>query len=314
MLFSKTQIKITGNTEKIDLIANQLCEYAKDYHSRCIVIVDPFIKPFKDDILNYFQKPNQIAQVLIQHPAVVAWQRPILVEIDLNNANEQKILRYTIEQSLNELEPKQIYRNSKRHYSGWIFTNSNIEQIARNFAVLCLQKVRNQQYLLRFYDPAVFAQLLTILNLWQQNKLLTSIGIWALLNANGDLFTHNNPNIRELPFGGQLALTLQQLDELFCIGINNQMLKKYRKQHPTEKPNECEILNHIKPSLLRLMSQGLKDEALLLEWATIAFNNSQDFDLHPVLQKQLKTMKTRYDFNSLLEVLKQTDWQAKLNA
>lgn len=312
MLFSKPQINITGDTEKIDLIANQLCEHAKDYNSRCIVIVDPFIVPYKDDILDYFQKPNQIEQVLILHPAVVSWQRPILIELDLKNANEQDILRYTIAQSLKELEPKQIYNNSKRHYSGWIFTHSTIQKIAYRLATLSIQQIENQEFLLRFYDPAVLPQLLTVLNIWQQNKLCNLIGIWALLDGNGDLFTHYNPKITDLPSAGQLLLTQQQEDELHCIGINNQMLKEYRKENPTHKLNECDTLNHIKPSLLRLMSQGFKDEALLLEWAKIALNNSQNFDLYPELQEKIKMIKTRYEFNPLLKVLRQTDWQAEL--
>ena len=314
MLISKLKKNLHNEIEKIDQIADQLYEYAKNYNSRCIVILDPFISPLEDDILQYFRKPDQIAQVKIMHPSVLACQRPILVELNLNNAFEHDILRYTIDKSLLELSPNILSKSGKRHYSGWVFTQPTTKQIAQDFALLSLQKVIDGTLLLRFYDPAVLPQLLSILNPIQQKILLGYIELWALLDGSGDLFCHDNTQNKSSVYACQLGITQQLEDQLYCIGINNQALKAYRKNNPTQKINECETLQHIMPCLLRLISLGFKDNALLVQWAKIAINNDRNFDLHPQIQKKLKTIKTRYEFNPLLDILKHTDWQLKLNA
>jgi hypothetical protein len=313
VLFPRLNINLKGDIEKIDQIADKCHDYAKNYHSRCIVILDPFISPLEDDILKYFQNPDQIAQVKILHPAVLASQRPVLLELNLNNAFERDILRYTIDQSLLELSPKTLSKSGKRHYSGWIFTQETAKKIAQGFALLALQKVTHGTILFRFYDPAVFPQLLTLLNPEQQAKVLGDIELWTLLDGNGDFYCHNNTQNKSPTWSRQLWINQQLEDQLYCIGINNQAIKAYRKNNPTKKIDECKTLHHIMPCLLRLISQGFKDNALLVPWAEIAINNDKDFDLHPQIQKKLKTFKTRYDFAPLLDILKRADWQLMLN-
>jgi hypothetical protein len=308
MLFSTPKIELTGELEKIDQITNQLCEYAQDYNSRCVIILDPFISPFKDEIFQYFFDKDRITQVKISHSAVRAWQRPLLIALNLNNNFERNVLRYTIDKSLIELSPKILGKGGKRHYSGWIFTHATTQQIADDFNMLSIQKVGHGKLLLRFYDPAVFPQLLFILEPRQQIKLCGRIKRWALLDGNGDLFCHHNTADPCPVYVGTLGITQQLEDQLYCIGINNQVIKAYRKDHPTNKVNECEMLNHLMPCLLRLISQGFKDNELLVEWAKIAIDYGANFDLHLQIQEKLKTMKTRYDFPALLNLIKQTDW------
>lgn len=314
MLFSKFKMNLNNEIEKIDQIADQLYNYAKNYNSRCIIILDPFISPLEDDILKFFQKPDQIAQVKIMHPSILACQRPVLVELNLNNPFEYDILRYTIDKSLLELSPNILTKNNKRHYSGWVFTHATTKQIAQNFALLSLQKAIDGTLLLRFYDPAVFPQLLSILDPIQQKILLSYIELWTLLDGNGDLYCHINTQNKSSVYSCQLGITQQLEDQLYCIGINNQALKAYRKNNLTLKINECETLHHIMPCLLRIISLGFKDNALLVEWAKIAINNDKNFDLHPQIQNKLKMIKTRYEFTSLLDLLKHTDWQSKISA
>lgn len=308
MLFSTPKIELTGELEKIDQITNQLCEYAQGYNSRCVIILDPFISPFKDAIFQYFFDKNRITQVQISHPAVRAWQRPLLIALNLNNNFERDVLRYTVDKSLIELSPQILGKGGKRHYSGWIFTHATTQQIADDFDMLSIQKVSHGKLLLRFYDPAVLPQLLFILEPRQQIKLCGRIKRWALLDGNGDLFCHHNTADPCPVYVGLLGITRQLEDQLYCIGINNQVIKAYRKDHPTKKINECEMLNHLMPCLLRLMSQGFKDNELLVEWAKIAIDHGANFDLHPQIQEKLKTMKTRYDFPALLNLIKQSDW------
>jgi hypothetical protein len=316
VLFPKLKLNFINKIEKINSIADKLYNFAKNYNSRCIVILDPFISPLEDNILSYVQNPFQITQVKIMHPSVLASQRPVLLELNLKNPFEQEILRYTIDKSLLELSPNVLNTNSKRHYSGWIFTQAKIPQIAQNFALLSLQKVVDGTLLLRFYDPAVLPQLLTILTPTQQKKVLGEIELWTLLDGNSDLYCHDNTPKKDegSKYSFQLGIDQQLENQLYCIGITNQLLKSYRKNNPNQKFNECETLHHIMPCLLRMISQGFKDNNLLVQWAKIAINNDINFDLHPQIQKKLKTFKSRYDFTSLLNTLTQPDWQLKLNA
>ncbi|WP_179189560.1 hypothetical protein [Gilliamella apicola] len=312
MLSTKPKIELSGDIEKIDAITEQLCEFAKPYQSRCIVILDPFISVLEDKIIQFFYKKFKITQVKIKHPSVLAWQRPLLLALNLKDTFERDVLRYTIDQALSELNPQNLCKNGTRHYSGWVFTHSNIQNIAEDFAYLSLQKIYKTNQLLRFYDPAVLPQLLTILNTQLQIKLLGHIEIWTLLDGNGDLFYRHNDQ-PSMVYTGQLGITKQLEQEINCIGINNQFLKKYRKTHPLEKINECESLNKIKPCLLRLMSRGFTDNALLVEWAKVAYMWGKDFDLHPYVQNKIQNMKTRFDFTTLLNKINSPDWQIILN-
>ena len=312
MLLKKPKIELSGDIEKIDAITEQLCEFAKPYQSRCIVILDPFISALEDDIIGSLYKEFKITQVKIKHPSVLAWQRPLLLTLNLKNNYERDVLRYTINQALTELNPENLYKNSTRHYSGWIFTHTKVEKISEDFSCLSLQNMYQSKQLLRFYDPAVLPQLLTILNPKLQIKLLGHIEIWTLLDGNGDLFYRHNDE-PSMVYTGQLGITKQLEQELNCIGINNQFLKKYRKNHPLEKINECESLNKIKPCLLRLMARGFTDKALLVEWAKLAYKWGEDFDLHPYVQNKIQNMKTRFDFTDLLNEMINSDWQIKLN-
>ena len=61
------------------------------------------------------------------------------------------------------------------------------------------------------------------------------------------------------------------------------------------------------------MSRGFTDNALLVEWAKVAYMWGKDFDLHPYVKNKIQNMKTRFDFTTLLNKINSPDWQIILN-
>lgn len=291
-------------------ISQQLFEYSLDYQQRCIVLLDPFLTPFNDRIIDYFAAKARLHPVYIMHPSILASKRPLLLELNLAEPFERQVLSYIIEQALKQQSPNYLLSGQGQQYCAWLFSHAPIAQIANDLAHIALQKTHHgKTLLLRFYDPAVFRQLMSILTESQQHKLYGHLEGWALLNRVQQLIINQNIGKPRPVLSGQLGLTDGQLRRLHCIGINNQLLKKHHQQLPIIQHDECQILRHIMPSILRLLDKQIDDDTLLIEWAKLALKYHKDFDLHPEVIKATQHFTIRYDYYHWFESMREQSWQ-----
>lgn len=291
-------------------ISQQLFECSLDYQQRCIVLLDPFLTPFEDQIIDYFATKDRLHQVYIMHPSILANKRPLLLELNLAEPFEREVLSYIIEQALIQKAPDYLLSGQGQQYCAWLFSQAPIAQIASDLALVALQKTHHgKTLLLRFYDPAIFQQLMCILTEPQQHKLYGHLERWALLNRARQLVINQNIGEPRSVLTGQLGLTDGQLRQLYCIGINNQLLKKHEQQLPIIQHDECQTLQHIMPSVLRLLDKQINDDTLLIEWAKLALTYHKDFDLHPEVIKATQHFTIRYDYYRWFESMTEQNWQ-----
>lgn len=308
LLTLKPTIDLTLLSNNALMLGQQLIDLAKDYQSRCIVMLDPFLSPIDDPVIDYFAAQKLIHQVKIMHPSVFAKKRPLLLELDLSDLFQQQVLIYTIDKALNQKSIEyQIYGEGQQ-FCAWLLSSSEVPQIANDLAKLALQRYLNKTVLLRFYDPAVFSQLVTLLTQPQQRKLYGQIDKWITLKNEKKLDIHSNQNQKTPVLSGALGLSLEQFALLYYIGINNQIIKSQRMYQPDIYINEVESLSLIMPCLQRLMNKGIKDEPLMVEWGTLALKYQPNFDLHPLVINATKNFKTRYDYYRWLKSMSEQDW------
>lgn len=303
-------INITQLSTNAIAISQQLFEYSLDYQLRCIMLLDPFLTPISDHIIQFFANKGRLHQVSIMHPSILTNKRPLLLELNLAKPFERDVLSYIIDQALIQQSPNYLLSGQGQQYCAWLFSQAPVVRIANDLAHLALQKThRGKTLLLRFYDPAVFRQLMSILTEPQQHKLYGHIEGWGLLNRSKQLTINQNIGKPRPVLLGQLGLTDEQLRQLYCIGINNQLLKKYGHQLPIIKHDECQTLQHIMPSILRLLDKQINDDTLLIEWAKLALKYHKDFDLHPVVMKATQNFTIRYDYYLWFESMNEQNWQ-----
>lgn len=309
-LTSHPMIDITQLSANALTMGQQLCDYSSDYQQRCIMLLDPFLTPISDRIIQYFADKDRLYQVRMMHPSVLASKRPLLLELNLAEPFENQVLIYTIEQALMQQSPDYLLSGEGQQYCAWLFTQASVERIANDIANLALQKTHNSKtLLLRFYDPAVFRQLMSVLTEHQQHKLYGHISGWALINRDQQLIINQNIAQPRPVLSGQIGLTDEQLNQLYCIGINNQLLKKYHQQLPAIQFDECQTLVQIIPAILRLLDKQIRDDRLLIEWALLAIKYHRDFDLHPTVVEATKHFTIRYDYYRWLESMTVENWQ-----
>lgn len=292
-------------------ITNKLIEISKDFQNHCLVLLDPFLNPIDETFMMYFQNRLRLYQVPIMHSSVPAVKRPWLIQLDLRDKYEQAVLIYMLDRALKQLKPEFIAIGKGQQYCAWLFTNANPKSIADGLGQLALQKQGNT-VLLRYYDPAVFFQLMSLLNPTQQNLLLGEIKIWGMLSREGVLKIRNHESKVYPVYGGKLNLTHEQYQQIECIVVNNKIIQSMRLEEAIINIDEIKMLKQISPCLIRLKKKNIEDQDLQLEWAKLALRLGQNFDLIESIAKKIETFLHYREYLPLvkqLQTISQHDWQ-----
>ncbi|WP_392562403.1 DUF4123 domain-containing protein [Orbus sturtevantii] len=306
---NQPKIDITTRSAAANRISQQLIGQAAHYQQRCLILLDPFLAPLNDPIIDYCAGRRQLHPVPIMHPSIQANKRPLLLELDLTDLFGQQVLSYTVDKALSQLSAEYLSAGCGQQYCAWLFTLSPALQVARDLANLCIQKRQRKTLFLRFYDPAIFAQLMNVLEPHQQTKLAGQISHWGRLNYTGELEMHSTAQPLKPVLSGQLGLSDEQLTQLYCIGINNQLIQMQRLNEPTLNIDAISSLRQIMPCVMRMLSKNINDESLLVEWAKLAITYGADFDLQPAIIEQTKSFTVHYDYYRWLESIATKNWQ-----
>lgn len=313
--YGQTPIDVSKLSEKAIAITQQLITLSQDYQKRCLVLLDPFLSPIDEFYMQYYQNRLRLHQVRIMHNAISATKCPWLIELDLSDKYEHTMLSYMIDQGLKQSRPESIKsRMIGQQYCAWIFTHKKAQSIADDLAKLAIQGGQ-KKILLRFYDPAVFFQLMNVLESKQQNILLGHIKIWSMLTREGTLNSHYHQGEVWQINSGELRLTKDQYQLLECIGINNQIINSQLLVNPTKSIDEIASLQTIMPSLIRLKKNNINEEQFQLQWAKLALIRGADFDCEPKIEdkiKQCTNLRQYYHLLDELKAIKTEDWQTYL--
>jgi hypothetical protein len=299
----QTTIDLSRLSANAIAISKQLIMLSHAYKQRCLVILDPFLNPIDASFMSFYRLHQRLHQIRIMHPSVLAVRCPWLIELDLHDKYEQSVLSYMIDCGLKQLDPESISTGKGQQYCAWLFTHKKAQSIAKDLATLALQKRNRKKILLRYYDPAVFFQLMSLFSSKQQNKLLGYIEMWTMLNRQGMLRIHRHEGEIYPAYIGDLIITDEQYQQLDCIGINNKIIQSKRLENKQTDIDELQSLQKIMPCLLRLKQKNIEDQDVQFEWAKFALKWGQDFDLTPKIAEQIQDLSKASEYYSLVKKL-----------
>ncbi|MCX8728809.1 DUF4123 domain-containing protein [Gilliamella sp. B2969] len=306
----QTPIDLTAISDQAINIAQQLIDISLDYKNRCLFILDPFLNSINEAFMQYYQFRVRLFQIPIYHQAVLPKRYPWLIELDLSDKYEHAVLTYMVDKALKQLTPQSIAAGQGQQYCAWLFSAERTKSIVHQLSNMTLQ--RNNKILLRYYDPAVFFQLLHLLNPAQKSRLFGIIEMWAVLNRQGELNIHQNEGQIHSNYNGELLITHEQYQQLQCIGINNMLIQAEKLTDPQKNTDEIENLQTIMPCLLRLKTKKIEDNDFHLEWAKLALKFGKDFDIASHIDEIIKDLSTVSEYIPILKKLhaiSPQDWQ-----
>jgi hypothetical protein len=312
----QTTIDLNKLSDNALAITRILVDESQVYKNRCLALLDPFLTPIDEPFMKYFHNQLRLYKVPISHPSVLKTKCPWLIELDLRDKYEQAVLSFMLDRALKQLAPQSIAVGTGQQYCAWLFTHKKTESIAKDLGLRTIQKRgRDKNILLRYYDPAVFFQLMSILDSNQQNKLLGNIEKWAMLTRQGTLNIKQQIEPVQFSLMGSLWITTDQHQKLDCIGINNQIIRSEQIKHPAKNIDEIQSLQKITPCLIRLMNNNIHEKELKLEWAKLALKWGHNFDCHPKIKSKIKQctdLGKYYRLLGELNKIRSDDWQIYL--
>lgn len=312
----QTAIDLNKLSDNALSITRQLVHESQAYKNRCLALLDPFLTPIDESFMKYFHNRLRLHKVPINHSSVLKTKYPWLIELDLRDNYEQSVLSFMLDRALKQLVPQSIAAGTGQQYCAWLFTRNPAKNIAEDLGKRTLQKREpNKKILLRYYDPAVFFQLMSILDSEQQNRLLGNIEKWAMLTRQGTLNIKQQLEPVQSTLIGSLWITTEQQQKLDCIGINNQIIRSEHIKYPAKNIDEIQSLQKITPCLIRLMNNNIQEKELKLEWAKLALKWGHDFDCHPKIENKIKQctdLRKYYQLLDQLNKIKPHDWQIYL--
>lgn len=303
--------------EQIFFIADGIKKASSQYRYRCYLLLDPFVRAIDDEVFQPLLFSHQSTQIKMNHSSFLAQNRPYLIELNLENKRDYDLLLYSIVLGKKELNPKDIASGLGRQIGGWIISDEPATILAKDIALASIQHYNGRHFLLRFYDPAIFSQLLSLFPKSQHPELLGRIVSWLHLDRLGSLIHYENDK-QNRSYVNEYLITQspdkQLLDSIYVIGINNQLLMHYAFENGAMSLNEVESLHRILPSVLRLMSK-LKNESIkdrvLMSWAKLAYLYGADFDLKNDIISSTCHFQKYYEYSRWLNVINKEDFLKK---
>lgn len=300
----QTTIDLNKLSDNALAITRILVDESQVYKNRCLALLDPFLTSIDEPFMKYFHNQLRLYKVPISHPSVLKTKCPWLIELDLRDKYEQAVLSFMLDRALKQLAPQSIAVGTGQQYCAWLFTHKKTESIAKDLGLRAIQKRgRDKNILLRYYDPAVFFQLMSILDSKQQNKLLGNIEKWAMLTRQGTLNIKQQIEPVQFSLMGSLWITTDQHQKLDCIGINNKIIQSQRLENKQTDIDEIQSLQKIIPCLLRLKQKNIEDQDVQFEWAKFALKWGKNFDLTPQIAEQIQDLSKASDYYPVVKKL-----------
>ncbi|WP_175545572.1 DUF4123 domain-containing protein [Chitinimonas taiwanensis] len=156
------------------------------------------------------------------------------------------------------------------------------------------------KYLLRFYDPRVWIQLLRLLDSGQKKAIFGSIASWTVC-MNGHWLNEKKPSSEDL---ASWSFSTGQLKKIALIGQVNTVLAITSTQFRGGQLDDFLRSSEKAEFLLERAAQyGISDEASLIEFALHGMTVHSDFHRHPKIKEIISSLdKSTYrDASGMLD-------------
>ncbi|HCW3069723.1 TPA: DUF4123 domain-containing protein, partial [Citrobacter freundii] len=236
---------------------------------------------------------------------------PCLVSLDLSLPEDCKLLQESIMQSLQEIEPNEILLGKGRMVCGWLSCEENIVNLADYLGKVAIQQHDGKDVLLRYYDPAIMISLLSILDDWQQRRLLGPIEVWSFIDGDGQFINKINQSENQLRLSYTLSLSSDNWRDINFAGIKNRVICNYRLANLSrERFSEPAVFKLLKQSLKRAVLYTFSDQEDLIKWGECSINVAPEFYNHGFIKNllEINSLSERGKFTQIISHITEQQW------
>lgn len=232
-------------------VKDKITNAAFGKNGQCFLLIDSSLKQYQADVFLYdFLKDYKSYPVTFNQRELQGALPLFLFPLNIMNERDTELFNKSIYHSLNELKSERLDSGEGRSVCAWISTELTGEQLAEQIALSAVQSIQSaDDILLRYFDPSVFGPLMSVLDSWQKQQLLSNIDIWSYLDGDGVAQIVNGDGQCKRKLNYSLGLTELNLVEMNRISIVNSILRAYRKMNLDHRLSEREAVKLLHPAL-----------------------------------------------------------------
>lgn len=274
-----------------DDIGEQIFNHFITLNRNCILMIDTAIIRLRNKDSSFYDKikSRDVVRVPVATRYLSAEFEPCLVSLDLSLPADCNILHESIMQALKEIEPNEILLGKGRMICGWLTCADNIISLADYLGKVAIQQRDGKDLLLRYYDPAIIISLFSILDDWQQRRLLGPVEVWSFIDGDGQFINKINKSNNQVRLSYTLSLSADNWRDINFVGIKNKIICNYRLAHlSSERFSEVEVFKVLRNSLKKAELCAFFDIEDLIKWGECSINVAPEFYNHSVIKKLLE--------------------------
>ncbi len=296
-----------------DYIGEEIFNRFRTLNRNCILMIDAAIIRLRNQDSSFYNKiiDRGVVRVPVANRYLTSEFEPCLVSLDLSLAEDCKILHESIMQALKEIEPTEILLGKGRMICGWLTCEEDIINIAAYLGKVAIQQRDGKDVLLRYYDPAIMISLLSILDDWQQQRLLGPVEVWSFIDGDGQLINKINQSDNQLRLSYTLSLSAGNWRDIDFIGIKNRIICNYRLAHlSSERFSESSVFNLLQQSLKRAGMCAFDDEEDLIKWGECSINIAPEFYNHGTIKRllEINSLSGKKKFIQIISHVTEQQW------
>jgi hypothetical protein len=271
------------------------------------LLFDPILRPLEEDAPLAIDLGERERMSLPKLPGRPAAQpvMPWLAYVDSAIPRDSFLLRQSIADAIEELDPVRLNRGAGRRISGWLESAEDARAVAWHLSRTYIHdRQPGGRVLLRWTDPAVLWALWPILRADQQNSLLGPITVYRLLDPAGQ-WVELRPN-PEAATPERLHITPEQWPTIEDITPFNAALRA--TDILLLRPALAARRDDTLAALARARHLGFEDRNDCTAFARCALTVHRAFDSHPQVAERLARRRPDDYFTALIDDLTPEHW------
>lgn len=296
-----------------DYIGEEIFNRFRALNRNCILMIDAAIIRLRSQDSSFYNQiiDREVVRIPVANRYLTSEFEPCLVSLDLSLAEDCTILHESIMQALKEIEPTEILLGKGRMVCGWLTCAEDIINLAAYLGKFAIQQRDGKDVLLRYYDPAIMISLLSILDDWQQQRLLGPVEVWSFIDGDGQFINKINQSDNQLRLSYTLSLSAGNWRDIDFIGIKNRIICNYRLAHlSSERFSESAVFKLLQQSLKRAEMCAFDDEEDLIKWGECSINIAPEFYNHGVIKRllEINSLSGKEKFTQIISHVTEQQW------
>ncbi|CAM3765755.1 DUF4123 domain-containing protein [Rahnella bruchi] len=242
ILFDYTEDDIQ---KKSKTIKNELLHNIINENENCLLLLDPTLRNINpENPLWDALKGKEVQIVKFSHTELYDVFELFLIPLNLNNSSDIELFNLSIDATLHEISPKHLDAGAGRSVYGWLITPHSCDYVARHLSSTAIQTISGEgEFLLRFFDPSIINITLSVLDNWQQSRLLGSVQRWYYIDGDAQIINQEGYYNHQRQMDFSLSIDNNTWRKIQHLSVINDIMRCYRNEYQFEE-RVNELLAH----------------------------------------------------------------------